>query len=379
MPDRQYRPDIDGLRAVAVMAVLLFHAGLGCPGGYVGVDVFFVISGFLITRLILQEVQDGRFSLARFWERRIRRIFPILFVVIGVTLVLAWTYVWPYEFAAIANSALWMSVMASNFYFWGDTGYFGGPAEFKPLLHTWSLSVEEQFYLLYPLFLMIAVKWFSSKSLPMLLGIVFVASLSISIAGVFLAASATFYLLPTRAWELMAGGLLVVGANSRFRPRQNEVVAVVGLAMILVSIFLFDRNTRFPGAAALLPVGGTAAIIYANTNHATTIGRVLSCRPLVFTGLISYSLYLWHWPLLIFGQIRFWEVPNIKLLVLVFCYVLSIITWRWVETPFRRAPGRTVPVGSVPMSVPPPSRLPRFPLVCSSFLAVGCLNAILSS
>ena len=336
-PNHQHRPDIDGLRAIAVMAVVLFHSGTGVSGGYVGVDVFFVVSGFLITKIILEDIQDGQFSYARFLERRVRRILPALIVVVLFSLGLGWDHLWPDDFISLAKSAQSVFLLVSNFYFFHDSGYFTGAAEFKPLLHTWSLAVEEQFYLLFPACLLFVRTQIGSKFIFKSFLLVAVASFLLSAITVFVSSSATFYLLPTRIWELLAGAILAVhGKSSQLSNSLNEGFSLAGLGAILLPAFIYDQTTLFPGPAALLPVLGTAAVIYTNTGRKTLVGRILAKRPIVFVGLISYSLYLWHWPLLVFMRIRYWNVPFIELYAIAISFPLSILTWKFVEVPFRK-------------------------------------------
>uniref|UniRef100_A0A7C4LMI2 Acyltransferase n=1 Tax=Schlesneria paludicola TaxID=360056 RepID=A0A7C4LMI2_9PLAN len=354
-----HRADIDGLRAVAVLPVVLFHAGLGCPGGYVGVDVFFVISGYLITALILLALARGEFSLADFWQRRVRRIVPALVVMLGATLAAGWFLLLPEDLVSVARSALAQAALISNVHFWRKSGYFDAPAESNPLLHTWSLAVEEQFYLVLPLLLLLVHRFRP----PALRGVLFglcAASFGLSLPGAWWYPSATFYLLPTRAWELLLGSLLAErqvavasrpdslgtghAARSVGRGRWihawlvREVVGVIGLTAIGLAILRYDRQTIFPGGAALLPAGGAAAVIWANTHRLTLTGRWLACRPLVFIGGISYSLYLWHWPLLVYA--RYWSNGECSLLhrvgLVAASLVLAVLSWKYVETPFRQ-------------------------------------------
>lgn len=334
----KYRPDIDGLRAVAILPVILFHAGLGCPGGYVGVDVFFVISGFLITSLLLKEMAEGAFSLAGFWERRIRRIFPAMLVMVAATFGAGWFFYTPEDFSWLGQSIAAQAMLLSNVYFWLKLDYFGGSADTKPLLHTWSLAVEEQFYVLFPLFLW----WLARRrggSLSRTIAWLGLGSLAWSVAGSYTSPQADFYLLPSRAWELMAGAWLATGPNrSPAGDRWNELLGVAGLGLILYAVCFYTRDTRFPGLAALAPCLGAAAVIYSGGGQPTLAGRLLAWRPVVFTGWISYSLYLWHWPLLVFAKYGSLEVPGwgYRLGVLLVAAALAAASWKWIETPFRR-------------------------------------------
>lgn len=335
----KHRDEIDGLRAVAVLPVILFHAGFETfSGGFVGVDVFFVISGFLITGIIRAEMTENRFSIVSFYERRARRLLPALCVVMICCIPFAWLWMLPREFESFGN-ALWsVSLFGSNFLFWRTTGYFGGAAELNPLLHTWSLAVEEQFYLFFPL-LLIAVRWMRANLL--LLMLIALSILSLVLAEVLLASghgSAAFYLLPTRAWELGVGAIAAILYQSgRVLPRSfSDVLAATGLGLIFVAIFVFDSNTPFPGIYAVVPVFGTAAVLMFARRGSVTAG-LLSIRPMVWIGLISYSAYLWHQPVLAFARLRSETLPDWALLAcVIFSLVLGALSWRYVEQPFRR-------------------------------------------
>ncbi|MFO1482522.1 MAG: acyltransferase family protein [Verrucomicrobiaceae bacterium] len=332
-----YYPHIDGLRAIAVLGVLLFHAELGCPGGYIGVDVFFVISGYLLTGLMLRDAAAGRFSTWHFWERRTRRIFPALAVVLIASFGAAWMLLIPWDFKSFASSVIAQAILVSNLYFARRVGYFDQAASMKPLLHTWSLAVEEQFYLFFPLVFM-ALRRCSRPVI--VLAILLLGCLSFGF-GVYydgVQPLRNFYLLPSRAWELLAGVFLAAIPMQRVFGRWlREVISWAGLLAIVYVMLYEDRTTQFPRTAAVLACAGTAAIIWANGHTMTTVGRLLSVRPVVFVGLISYSLYLWHWPLLAFA--RYWNVDLLpggqRVLLLLVCAVLATMTWRFVETPFR--------------------------------------------
>ena len=338
MTSFKYRPDIDGLRALAVLLVVFFHANLAFPGGYIGVDVFFVISGFLITGLILKEQASGGFRLTNFWERRIRRILPASVCVVAATLLAGLLLLTPPDLKDLSESAIYQQLILSNVFFWRNTGYFDGPAELKPLLHTWSLAVEEQFYLFYP-FLLVLLRKLSRQRLLYVLGLLFIASFLLSEWGVQHHRDATFFLLPTRAWELLLGGMLVLLPPPEKLSRRLHVSASwLGLVSIVAAAVLFDSATRFPGKSAVIPCIGAAALIYFNSCEPTFVARVFSYKPIVFVGLISYSLYLWHWP--IFAFLRYWtgdvQALSVRLLAIVLSIALAIVSWRFVETPFRR-------------------------------------------
>ncbi|SEJ76957.1 Peptidoglycan/LPS O-acetylase OafA/YrhL, contains acyltransferase and SGNH-hydrolase domains [Sphingobium sp. AP50] len=342
----RYRRDIDGLRALAILPVLLFHAHVpGFSGGYVGVDIFFVISGYLITGIIAREVDERRFSLARFYERRFRRIMPALALMILIVLAAAAFLYLPGDLEGVPRSALAATLFASNLWFFTDTGYFSGGADVKPLLHTWSLAVEEQYYIGFPILLMLLARFAPHWRKVAVAGIA-AGSLVLAIAMQRDTSGFTFYLLPTRAWELFAGALLALGAVPQIRPRWlRELIAWGGALAIACSVALYDRNTLFPGLTALPPVLGAAALIHAAPG--TSMARLLSLPPLVGIGLISYSLYLWHWPLIVFTEYAT-DVPlsgATRILVIGAALAAAILSWRFVERPFRdsrRLPARAI-------------------------------------
>lgn len=332
-----YYPHIDGLRGVAVLLVILFHYGLGAPGGYVGVDVFFVISGFLITSIVMRDREAGTFRVRNFWERRARRILPALIVVVAASALAGWFLFLPGDFRALGESVLAQTVFLQNAVFWQDSGYFAIPSEAKPLLHTWSLAVEEQFYLGLPLILLLLRRW-QIATLRGLFIVAAVISFVLGIAGLRYFPSAAFFLLPTRAWELLAGILIALGPIGAGPKWVSEVGSTLGLAAVLVAGFWFDAATPFPGWAALLPVGGTAALIFFTRERSTWCARVLTFKPMVFIGLISYSLYLWHWPLLVF--FKTWSLDELafpeKIGLTVLALGFATLSWRFVESPVRR-------------------------------------------
>ncbi len=330
----QYRGDIDGLRAVAVLAVMAFHAGLGMTGGYVGVDVFFVISGFLITSIIIKDLERGSFSLTRFWDRRIRRIWPAATVVTAATLLVALGLMLPVSLELTAKDAIAQLLMLANVRYWAAVDYFAGAAELRPLLHTWSLAVEEQFYLLFPPLLM-ALWRLPSRHRARFLVALALLSLALSVWALDSFAAANFYLLPFRAWELLLGGILAVRGVPRDIPRAaKEVAAWSGFAMIAASVLLYDDQTPFPALAAIPPCLGSALII---ATPGSSLSRALQVRPLVAVGKMSYSLYLWHWPALAFLRyLHGVELPaEVAIAALVLSGALAWASWRWVETPFR--------------------------------------------
>ena len=336
----KYRAEIDGLRAIAVLPVILFHAGVTqLSGGYVGVDIFFVISGFLITGILSREIEGGNFSLLGFYERRARRILPALFVVLATTSVLGALILLPYELEFLGRSLIAVVFFVSNVLFWQESNYFAASAEFNPLLHTWSLGVEEQYYILFPIFLWMVWRW-RKKSVVPLIGLLTVLSFGLAEYLSTEMPSANFYLLPTRAWELLAGSLAALYLLHRptLTGHLADAVGVLGLAGILVSIFAYDAATRFPSAWTLVPVLGTVGILV-SASPQTWVGKLLSYRPFVGIGLISYSAYLWHQPLFAFARIldteqhpSTWEMLLLALLSL----ILAWLSWRFVEQPFRR-------------------------------------------
>ena len=334
----KYRPDIDGLRAIAVIPVVFFHAGFaGFSGGFVGVDIFFVISGFLITSLILPEALEGRFSIITFYERRIRRIFPALFAVMLFTIVVSYCLMWPLAFKEFGQSILAATGFSSNFLFSVQLGYFDSPAETRPLLHTWSLAVEEQFYIGFPLYLMLAVRWFRSALKGVTLAVALI-SFGISVFFVAYYPSAGFYLAPSRAWELMLGSMLAMGMLPGLRSQRiRTFLCLAGLVLIALAVLFFSEQTLFPGASALVPCLGTALVVHAGAGGINPISRLLSARWLVFCGLMSYSLYLWHWPLIVFTELYlFRDLKYSEAAVIVLISVpIAMLSWRYIEQPFR--------------------------------------------
>lgn len=344
----RYRPEIDGLRTLAVLPVILFHAGLpGFGGGFVGVDVFFVISGYLITRILADEISAGRFSLLGFYERRARRILPALFLVMGLSFVFAWFWMLPRPFLDFSRSLVAVSLFASNIEFWRETGYFEAMTVSKPLLHTWSLAVEEQFYIVFPVLLGLLGRWRVRLRLCVLGGL---AVLSLGWAQ-YLSAhdpDAAFYLPFSRAWELLAGALLALNmGQGRPLPRPlprplAEALATAGLAAIVLPIVLFSHETPTPSLWTLVPVLG-AVLIIGFADARTGVGRILATRAMVGIGLISYSAYLFHQPLQAFTRLLALQEPSPLLLAAVglLAVPLGWLSWRFVERPFR---DRKVPI-----------------------------------
>lgn len=336
--DMQYRREIDGLRAVAVVPVILFHAGFTVfSGGYVGVDVFFVISGYLITAILIAEREAGAYSLWRFYERRARRILPALFLVLAFCIPFAWLGMPPYIFEDFARSIAFAALFVSNVHFWENVGYFALDAELQPLLHTWSLAVEEQFYLLFPLILMMLGR-FRRQRFTIIFGVLLVLSLALSEWGWRTYPEENFFFTFSRFWELLAGSICAVWLRERdFYP--NEILAALGLGFIVFSIVFFDDLLPFPSLYTLLPVLGTMFIILFAAPQ-TAIAKLLSVGPLVGIGLISYSAYLWHQPLFAFARLWSAQEPGHVLMAGLagLSLVLAYFTWRFVEQPFRRKP-----------------------------------------
>jgi peptidoglycan/LPS O-acetylase OafA/YrhL len=334
----KYRPDIDGLRAVAVLSVLFFHSGFGAfSGGYVGVDVFFVISGYLITTIIVREIAAGEFSIRAFYERRFRRILPALVGVVLASLIVGCLLLPPDSVVELGRSAVATALFSSNIFFYLESGYFDAPAELKPLLHTWSLAVEEQYYIFFPLLLLFLARFGQRHYLAGLL-VLGLASFMASVLWTASQPSLAFYLIPTRAWELFLGSVLALHVLPAPIARPlREVLTLVGVALIAYSVFVFDATTVFPGSAAAVPTLGAALVIYAGLGGGSVVAAALSWRPVVFVGLISYSLYLWHWPVIVYTKLLTIHEPSVTVIaaMIAVTFVLSILSWRYIETPLR--------------------------------------------
>lgn len=341
----KYRSEIDGLRAVAVIPVILFHAGFSTfSGGFVGVDVFFVISGYLITTIILTKMELGTFSLVEFYERRARRILPALFLIMLVSLPFAWLWLTPSDIKDFSRSLVAVSTFSSNILFSRESGYWDTASELKPLLHTWSLAVEEQYYILFPLFLMLMWRY---RKRWILGAFMLIAGISLAMAqwGANHKPSATFYLLQTRGWELAIGASIAFYFLYRKQAIRtllshkliDEVLGLLGFLMIGYGVFVFDETIPFPSFYALVPTIGTGLIILFSSSQTMT-GRLLSSKPLVSIGLISYSAYLWHQPLLAFARHRTLAEPSaLTYAILAFLSLpLAYLSWRYVERPFRQ-------------------------------------------
>ena len=328
-----------------MVPVILFHAGIGAfSGGFVGVDVFFVISGYLIAGIIAADIDRDRFTIRNFYERRVRRILPALFVVMLASLIAGLVLFLPGQLTSLSQSTMAALGFVSNIWLWGQAGYFMGDARMFPLLHTWSLSLEEQFYIFFPPLMMIIARW----RLPRL-GIILAllaGSFALAAVGAYVKPSASFYLLPTRAWELMLGAAIAVGAvKTVIDARAREAMGWLALALILVPVLTYNEQTPFPGLAALPPCLGTALLIVAGRDGGCRVTDALSMRPIVWVGLISYSLYLWHWPLFVFARQLTLQgelsAPMIATCISL-AFLLAAATWRWVEQPFRDRRSMTV-------------------------------------
>lgn len=331
-----YRPEIDGLRALAVIPIVLFHIGFpGLDGGFVGVDIFFVISGYLITGILARELTAGEFSLSRFYERRIRRILPALFVLLAATAVAGWLILLPEDLSQLGKSIIATLVFTSNFLFARQVDYFAAPALFKPLLHCWSLAVEEQFYLFFPPLL--AGLWRFGRRW-VIFALVIVAALSLAFAQYQLAQAPqnAFFWSPGRAWELLAGSLLALGAIPAVRAGLlREALAALGIILIAASVMLYRETMPFPGLSAVPPVLGSALVLHCASG--TRAGALLELLPLRVVGWISYSLYLWHWPVVVYITYATGPMDWPTMIgAFVMCLVLSALSWRFVEEPFRR-------------------------------------------
>lgn len=335
-----YRPEIDGLRAIAVLAVIIFHAKLGwLSGGFVGVDVFFVISGFLITSIIARENETIGFDIFRFYERRVRRIFPVLSVVVATTAVLSALVLVPRDYVGFAKSAIAAMAFYSNFFFSDQAGYFMPAAETQPLLHTWSLGVEEQFYLLAPMLILVLDNRFRRFRTWIYVALL-VISLAISARGVAIGSRWAFYHPHSRAFELLIGSIIALRLVPPVTANMTaNAMGLIGLALIGGAAAGYNSNTPFPGFAALLPTIGAALIIHSSTHVKTIAARCLSIAPMLAVGRISYSLYLWHWPLLALAEYEYGHIlqPHHRLALLGLAVVLSVLTYFVVEQPARKA------------------------------------------
>jgi peptidoglycan/LPS O-acetylase OafA/YrhL len=336
----RYRREVDGLRALAVVPVIFFHGGFSAfSGGFVGVDVFFVISGYLITSIILVDLEASQFSLVRFYERRARRILPALFLVMGATSLFAYSWMMPDEFKNFGQSLLATATFSNNILLAITTDYWSLAGEFKPLLHTWSLSVEEQYYVIFPLLMILCWAYFRGWEV-FVLGFLFVISMIAGVWGVAHVPTMAFYALPTRAWEILLGAFAAYylahnKVDIRARSR-NQALSLIGVVLILASVFIFNQNYLSPGLTTLAPTVGTVLIILFAL-EGTIVHRSLGSRAMVGIGLISYSMYLWHQPLFALARVYSVQAPGagVFAILIALTFALAYLTWRFVETPFR--------------------------------------------
>lgn len=335
-----YRREIDGLRALAVLPIIFFHAKFDTfSGGFLGVDVFFVISGYFITSIILAELEQGNFSIVNFYERRLRRILPALFLVMLVCMPFAWFWLLPSEMKSFSQSLIAVSVFVSNILFWHESGYFDPAAELKPLLHTLSLAIEIQYYLIFPLFLIFFWKQ-GKRWMLVALGLVFFASFALAELASYVKPAAAFYFLPMRCWEFFVGafvGFYLTQPNRRdFSRVSGEIFSWLGIALIFYAVFSYSKETPFPGFYALVPTLGAALVIMFCTQN-TSVGKIIGNRLFVGLGLISYSIYLWHQPIFVFAKHKSsTELShNLFLILTVLTLVLAYISYKFVEVPFR--------------------------------------------
>jgi len=342
MQSLNYRPEIDGLRALAVISVIFYHANLQYfSGGFIGVDIFFVISGYLITKIIITELKKGKFRLIEFYKRRARRILPALFFITIITIFLSIFFFTPKDFRHLSLSVISVTTFSSNIFFYKTLNYFDNQIERKPLIHTWSLSVEEQFYIFFPIFIIIIWKFYKNNLFAAIL-IVFFISIFISLLGFKYAPKANFYLLPGRGWEILAGSLLVFIENKYYLINLNEklknILAFFGAILIATSILLFDKKTPFPSHFTILPVLGTILLIcFANKNKFFL--NILGNKLLQNIGKISYSAYLWHQPIFVFLRYNF-DKDKINAVLLMptlsAIFIMAYLTYKYIEQPFRK-------------------------------------------
>ncbi|WP_085586972.1 acyltransferase family protein, partial [Thalassospira sp. MCCC 1A01428] len=335
------------LGTLAVVPVILFHAGFQLfGGGFVGVDVFFVISGYLITTILIEEIEGSRFSIVGFYERRARRVLPALFLVMLCSIPFAWEWMLPNQMKDFSQSLVAVSLFASNILFWRESGYFAGGSEDKPMLHTWSLAVEEQYYIVFPIFLFFAWR-FRQNRVFWAIVVFSVVSLTLSEWGWRNKPTANFYLAPTRAWEILAGSISAFIIRSE-GVKNNNFLSIAGLGCIFFSIFYYDESTPFPSVFALVPVLGSVLIILFSGRR-SLVAKLLGQKLFVGIGLVSYSAYLWHQPLFAFARIRTLYQPS-DMLMLFLCglsFILAFFSWKFVEQPFRKGGKKLIGRGFV--------------------------------
>jgi len=341
----KYRSDIDGLRTIAVFLVIFSHAGFSfVPGGFIGVDVFFVISGFLITSMIFPDIQSKSFSFAGFLSRRIKRLMPVLLFVILITFIVFSFILLPFDLIKFYQSIIWVALDIGNFFMWLEYGgYFNGNSQEAPLLHTWSLAVEEQYYFFWPLMLIVATKYLKKTSVLYLAAFGSILATVFSQWGTEVTIGAAYYLLPTRFFELLIGSSLALFWHQLpvLKKTSQHVLSIVGLMLIAASAVILTEHQPFPGYNALYPIIGTVLIIYSING---IINKLLSLKPIVFTGKISYSLYLWHWPIFVIIRYTSIELTLVtQFIAIVLTYVLSILSWKYIEQPFRYVKIKSIP------------------------------------
>ncbi len=335
----KYRAEIDGLRTLAVLPVIAYHLGIpGISGGFTGVDIFFVISGYLISGIIYRDFLENKFSYLDFYKRRCLRILPPLLIVLISTYFIGYNFLLPHQLVELGKSGVAAILFSSNFFFWSQSGYFDGPAEMKPLLHTWSLAVEEQFYILFPIFLMAALKYVRIKIIYLIV-LIIIMSFALSFVGVKVRPNMAFYFLPTRAWELGVGAFLAISSTEKFISSQNKfvvnILSVMGLLLIFIGFFWLNSTKPFPSYNALYPCIGAALII--STGKDAIVGKILSLKPVVYIGMISYCLYLWHWPIIVYTNLLLALSPHNKIFfVLVTTFGLSVLSRYLIELPVKK-------------------------------------------
>jgi len=339
-----YRSDIDGLRGIAILLVVLFHVGLFFHGGFIGVDVFFVISGYLITGQLIREINDNSFSFMLFWERRIRRLFPALVVSVFFTIAIGFFILLPKDYLSLTRSAAYQQLMLANVFSWKWSGYFDGPSELKPLLHMWSLAVEEQFYVCLPILLYLS-RGASMRTTGLILSVIAMMSLFLSQVILPSDQNFSFFMLPTRAWELLFGSLIwwIPRHELSEHPRQqasisSNLVAIVFLSIIFIIGVCYRSTTPFPGVNAIAPVFCTVGLIYLHTGHETVVSKFFENKLLVFIGLVSYSWYLWHWPIIAYANYVFGFEHSIafQILIVLSSFGVACLSYWYIESPFRK-------------------------------------------
>lgn len=339
---KSYRPEIDGLRSIAVLSVIFYHLKITVdgknliPGGFIGVDVFFVISGYLISSILITGINSKTFSFINFYERRARRILPVLLLVMTLSLPLAWHLLLPTDFIDYSYQLITGLFFSSNFYFWLEDPYWASESSLKPFLHTWSLGVEEQFYVLMPLLLLAISRWIKASPICCL---VFLLLLSLFYAQweSHINPQSSFYLLPSRAWEMLAGACLAcIPSYAQCTPSaRTRNLPLVGFLFVLFSIFWFDSQTLHPSFFTLIPIIGTMLIIHFANDSDVAI-RILKSRGLVGIGLISYGLYIWHFPIFAFTQVTgSFDDPFVKIALVIGVFTLSVVSYFWLEKPAR--------------------------------------------